>query len=137
MSKQVKHFYEFGSFRVDASERVLYRDRTPVPLSPKVFDTLLVLVEQSGHIVEKETLIRRVWPDTFVEENNLSQYISTLHKTLGDDRQAERYIETVARRGYRFVPGVRELRDEDLVAVTQTRISTRPTSHSRAAMMPT
>lgn len=125
MSKQVKHFYEFGAFRVDANERVLYRDGTPVHLPPKVFETLLVLVEQSGHIVEKQELIKRVWPDTFVEENNLSQYIFMLRKTLSDGLREKGCIETVPRRGYRFAPGVREFwdKDSDVIAVTQSRMS--------------
>ena len=113
MSKQGRHFYEFDSFRLDPSEQVLFRNGEPVPLSPKLFDTLLVLVRESGHIVEKDELIRRVWPDTFVEENNLSQYISTLRKTLGDERHEQRYIETVPRRGYRFTANVRDVFGED------------------------
>ena len=125
MSKPVNHFYEFDSFQVDAEERVLRRNGVPVPLPPKIFDTLLVLVEQSGHIVDKEELIRKVWPDTFVEENNLSQYISVLRKTLGDERHEQRYIETVPRRGYRFAAGVRESWSEngEVLRATQTKVS--------------
>jgi DNA-binding winged helix-turn-helix (wHTH) protein len=111
MNSRTRHFYEFDSFRLDAAEQVLLRDGQPVPLSPKLFETLLALVQNSGHVIEKEELIRRVWPDTFVEENNLSQYISTLRKTLGDERHEQRYIETVPRRGYRFAAGVREVWD--------------------------
>lgn len=109
MSKQRRHFYEFDSFRLDPEEQVLFRNGEPVPLSPKLFDTLLVLVRESGHIVEKEELIKQVWPDTFVEENNLSQYISMLRKTLGDERHERRYIETVPRRGYRFKGNARDV----------------------------
>jgi DNA-binding winged helix-turn-helix (wHTH) protein/TolB-like protein/Tfp pilus assembly protein PilF len=125
MSKQARHFYEFGSFRVDETERVLYHNGAPVLLPPKVFDTLLVLVRESGHIVEKEELIKQVWPDTFVEENNLSQYISTLRKVLGNGSHEQRLIETVPRRGYRFAPGVQEIWDENdgLVSATNTKVS--------------
>jgi DNA-binding winged helix-turn-helix (wHTH) protein len=125
MSRQARHFYEFDSFRLDPDEQVLFRDGEPVPLSPKLFDTLLALVQNSGHIVEKEDLIRQVWPDTFVEENNLSQYVSTLRKALGDERRGRRYIETVPRRGYRFADGVREVWDEGAAAggATRTKVS--------------
>lgn len=125
MSKQARHFYEFDSFRLDETERVLLRGGEPVPLSPKLFDTLLALVRNSGHIVEKEDLIRQVWPDTFVEENNLSQYISTLRRTLGDGRHEQRYIETVPRRGYRFAVSVREAwgADGQTVGATRTKVS--------------
>ncbi len=125
MSKQGRHFYEFDAFRVNEQERVLFRDGEPVPLPPKVFETLLALVRESGHVIEKDELIKRVWPDTFVEENNLSQYISTLRKSLGDGPHEHRYIETVPRRGYRFAAGVREVweGDGELVAATHTKIS--------------
>lgn len=113
MSRQTRHFYQFDSFRLDPEEQVLFRNGEAVPLSPKLFDTLLVLVRESGHIVEKDELIKQVWPDTFVEENNLSQYISTLRKTLGDERHEQRYIETVPRRGYRFTANVRDVFDKD------------------------
>ena len=110
MSKQIKQFYEFGPFRIDPSQRVLFREGKPVALPPKIFETLLVLVERSGQIVEKEKLIEEVWPETVVEENNLTQYISALRKTLGDDRHEHRYIETIPRRGYRFAAEVREVK---------------------------
>src|SRR5436309_83754 len=94
--------FAFGPFVVDAAERVLFRDGAPVPLAPKAFDTLLTLVERHGHVVSKEQLMVAVWPDTAVEENNLTQNISILRKTLGESRGDIRFIETVARRGYRF-----------------------------------
>jgi len=124
MSSQTKH-YEFERFRVDAAERVLLRDAVPVYLPPKAFDTLLVLVERSGHIIEKDELMRKVWPETFVEESNLTQYISVLRRTLGDERQEQRYIETIPRRGYRFVPPVRQAwsADGDLISATHTKAS--------------
>src|SRR5215212_6664776 len=87
--------YEFGPFRLDPVERVLTRDGIPVPLAPKVTETLLVLVERGGHLVTKEELLAKVWPDTFVDESNLSQNVFRLRRVLGN----EGYIETVPRRG--------------------------------------
>ena len=84
MSK--RRYYNFDSFRVDPTERVLLRDGKPLSLSPKVFDTLLALVERSGHIVSKDELVDIVWPDVFVEENNLTQYVAAARRALGDNR---------------------------------------------------
>ena len=106
MSKRAKQVYEFGPFSIDAGERVLLRDRQPLPLTPKAFDLLLALVENSGHLLEKDELMRRLWPDTLVEEANLSNNISLLRKALGDDSSEPLYIETVPRRGYRFIAAV-------------------------------
>lgn len=111
MSKQARSFYAFGAFRLDASERVLLGERGVVPLTPKAFDTLLVLVENSGHVIGKEELMRRVWPDSFVEENNLAQNISMLRKALGEDGGGQKYIETVPKRGYRFAAPVKEVKE--------------------------
>ncbi|HXD34816.1 MAG TPA: winged helix-turn-helix domain-containing protein [Pyrinomonadaceae bacterium] len=107
MGEQESNFYEFGRFRLDAGERVLRRDRELVPLTPKVFDILLALVERGGHLVEKDDLMKRVWPDTFVEEGNLTQNVSMLRKALGENPGSPQFIETVARRGYRFVAAVK------------------------------
>src|ERR1041384_1387687 len=112
VTQQAKHFYEFGPYRLDTAERVLLRDGQPVPLTPKALQTLLVLVESSGRILDKDVLLSRVWPDTFVEEITLAQNVSTLRKMLGVDQQGRQYIETVPRRGYRFVANVSEWRDE-------------------------
>lgn len=109
--------FEFGDFRIDPVERVLIRDGTPVPLTTKVFDLLLVLVQNHGHVVEKERLMREVWPDTFVEEGNLSQNISVLRKVLSQNGQ--QYIQTVPRRGYRFVGHVHQATDS-VVAEAQS-----------------
>lgn len=109
MSSQRNHRYEFGSFRLIPAERQLERDGQPISLTPKVFDTLLVLLEHAGHLVEKDELMRRVWPDAFVEEANLAQNIFVLRKTLGEDAAGNTYIETVPKRGYRFVAEVRVL----------------------------
>jgi eukaryotic-like serine/threonine-protein kinase len=98
--------YEFGSFRLDPTERKLQRGNAIVELTPKAFDTLLLLVRNSGHLLEKEELIGMLWPDTFVEEGSLSNNIFLLRKALGEEHA---YIETVPRRGYRFVGAVRQL----------------------------
>src|SRR5450755_3372770 len=100
MVKTVKHFYEFGPFCADAVKRRLTRDGLIVPLTPKAFDTLLVLIENSGHVVEKDDLMDKVWPGIAVEENNLTQNISTLRKALGERRDEPQYILTVPGLGY-------------------------------------
>jgi DNA-binding winged helix-turn-helix (wHTH) protein/TolB-like protein len=112
MVQQETHFYEFGRFRLDATERVLLRDRELVPLTPKVFDILLALVEHGGHLVEKDDLMKMVWPDSFVEEGNLTQNVSLLRKALGESPGGSQFIETIARRGYRFVATVSESWDD-------------------------
>jgi TolB-like protein/Flp pilus assembly protein TadD len=98
---------EFGPFRLDAAKRVLWREGRIVPLPPKALDLLVALVEQRGDVVTKDELMRRVWPDTFVEEANLSVNVSALRKALGDQPGGRPYVETVSRRGYRFaaLPG--------------------------------
>src|SRR5262249_36338181 len=106
MRKQIKQLYEFGPFCLDASERLLIRDGRVAPLPPKVFDTLLVLVENSGRVVSKDELMQSLWPDTFVEESNLTQNISQLRRALGDGTTDAQYIETIPKRGYRFVASV-------------------------------
>ncbi|HTQ56336.1 MAG TPA: winged helix-turn-helix domain-containing protein [Bryobacteraceae bacterium] len=95
--------YQFGGFRISTGERVLRRHGQVVPLTPKCFDTLLVLAEHAGTVVKRETLIREVWPDTFVEDGNLSQNIFTLRKILGETSDGGLYIETIPKRGYRLV----------------------------------
>src|SRR5688572_30131319 len=97
---------DFGRFSLDLTEHRLLRDGLPVPLTPRVFDLLRVLVQNAGHLVEKERLLREVWADTFVEESNLNRAVSVLRRTLGET-DGERYIETVPKRGYRFVAPVR------------------------------
>jgi len=111
MSEDSQQFYEFGRFRINTSNRVLLRDKEVVPLTPKVFDILLALVQSSGQVISKDGLMKKVWPDSFVEEGNLTQNISLLRKALGEGQNGHQYIETVARRGYRFVASVREACD--------------------------
>ena len=98
--------YRFGPFRLDARKHRLWRDDEIVPLTRKAADTLVALVSHAGDIVDKEDLLREVWPDTFVTEDTLTQNISTLRKTLGDAAEVPDYIETVPRRGYRFLAPV-------------------------------
>jgi len=98
-----KHFYEFGPFRLDPAERQLLRNNQTVPLAPKAFDTLLLLVGNSGHLLTKDELMKRLWPETFVEEANLAQNISAIRRALDDKNGGRHYIETVPKGGYRFV----------------------------------
>ena len=94
--------YEFGPFRLDPAERVLTKNGDPLPLTPKAFDILHLLVRNAGHLLEKNHLMDAIWPDAFVEEKTLAQNIFTLRRTLGLDRDGRQYIETVPKRGYRF-----------------------------------
>ena len=102
-------FYEFASFRLDVSQKVLLRDSKPVPLTPKVFDTLEILLENAGKLLEKDELMRKIWQDRYVEESNLTSNIKMLRKALGDDAAHPQFIETVPRRGYRFIAEVKPL----------------------------
>jgi DNA-binding winged helix-turn-helix (wHTH) protein len=115
MMHRVKSLYEFGTFCLDPAERLLLRDNKPVPLTSKVFDILTILVENSGHLLEKDVLMQAIWPDTAVEEGNLPRCVSTLRKALGESRGEHKYIETVPRRGYRFVCSVTLSRSTYLV----------------------
>jgi len=100
-------FYEFGIYRLEPSTRSLYRAGEFVPLTPKVFDTLLILVEEAGRVVSKDELMQKIWPDAFVEEGSIANNISTLRKILNPDFEGEGPIATIARRGYRFTGEVR------------------------------
>ncbi len=113
MPRQISHCYEFGAFRIDPAERLLFSGETVISLTPKVFDTLLILVQNFGHVLGKEELMKQVWPDSFVEENNLAQNISILRKMLGEYAEGLKYIETVPKRGYRFVAQVRKVGGDD------------------------
>src|SRR5262245_30450254 len=98
--------YDFDSFQFDVDQRVLTRDGKAVPLTPKATDILILLLKSAGQLVEKDELMKEVWPNTFVEESNVSQNIFTLRRALGEAESGKSYIETVARRGYRFVADV-------------------------------
>jgi len=124
MAQQTKRFYQFGEFHLDVAERVLLRDGKPVPLVPKALETLFVLVEKHGHIVEKEDLLKRVWSNTFVEEGAVAQCVFALRKVLGDTPEGHAYIETVPRRGYRFVASVEELGRKPVTEVTPSEEAT-------------
>jgi DNA-binding winged helix-turn-helix (wHTH) protein/TolB-like protein len=113
MSKPSDRLYEFGPYRLDAVKRVLLRDGQTVPVTSKAFDTLLLLVEHSGQVLQKDELMKALWPDTIVEENNLTQQISMLRKTLGERAHEHRYVVTVPGRGYSFVAHVREIQADE------------------------
>lgn len=106
-SRQEKVLYEFDRYRLDPAQRILMRDDNSIPLTPKAFDVLLALVESGGRVVEKEELLKRVWPDTFVEEGSLTQTISVLRRTLGQSGGGPQYIQTISKRGYRLVAPVK------------------------------
>ncbi len=107
MPENNAHGYEFGPYRLDMSQRVLTRSGDAVSLTPKATDLLTLLVSNAGQLVSRDELLKQVWPDTFVEEANLTQNVFLLRQILGDDRPSPKYIETVVRRGYRFVASVR------------------------------
>jgi DNA-binding winged helix-turn-helix (wHTH) protein/TolB-like protein len=119
MPSPVRHFYEFGHFRLDADKHRLLRDGEVVPLSPKAIEALLVLVRNPGKLLEREALMQAVWADTFVEDANLTVAVSHLRKALGQNGEPAEYIETVPRVGYRFVADVREVREEPAPLVVE------------------
>ena len=112
MMKSPKQYYEFGPFHLDPSERQLLRGGQVMPLTPKVFDTLLLFVENNNLLLTKDEMIGRLWPDSFVEESNLAQNVSMLRRALGEQSNGKPYIETVPKRGYRFIAEVRLLAEE-------------------------
>jgi len=121
---KVKHVYEFGAYRLDTEERVLVRDGQAVAIPPKDLETLVVLVERAGHIVGKDELLEKVWPGVFIEENNLARRVFNLRQVLGEGPDGKQYIDTVPKRGYRFVGSVRELGD----GVDASRLTPAPVS---------
>jgi DNA-binding winged helix-turn-helix (wHTH) protein/TolB-like protein len=125
MPTEGKRIYEFGPFHLNAGERLLLRSGQPVVLPPKAFDTLLLLVESRGRLVEKEELMKKVWPDSFVEENNLSRSIYLLRKSLGESSGQQKFIETVPKHGYRFVANVVELETVESELILERHASTR------------
>ena len=137
MPSLINHSYRFGEFTLDADQRVLLRQGKPLLLAPKVLETLMTLVQNSGRIIEKLELMTRVWPDTFVEESNLTYTIVQLRKTLGDDARHPRYIETIPKRGYRFIADVEEvLSDMEIVSNELERRVQTPVVESQDAANP-
>src|SRR5436190_7799682 len=122
------NFYEFGAFQLDPVKRLLRRlDGTPVPLTPRVFDTLLYMVEHHDSVMDKERIMEAVWPDSIVEENNLAQAIWKLRQVFGETPGSHSYIVTVPGRGYRFVAEVNK-RNGDMVSRVPLDSTTTPTS---------
>ncbi|MDQ6787482.1 MAG: winged helix-turn-helix domain-containing protein [Acidobacteriota bacterium] len=133
MSLETKHFYEFGNFRLDLSEKVLLHDGEPVSLTPKVFQTLEIFVQNAGRLMEKDELMRQIWHDRFVEESNLTFNIKTLRRALSDDAYKPLFIETVPRRGYRFIAEVRCVVEKDEIFVVKEKESVPQLDGKRAS----
>ena len=125
MSSDKNVSYEFGPFRLDTAERLLLRDGNVVPLTPRLFDLLLVLVENRGHILEKETVLKAVWRETIVEEGNLTRNVSTIRKALGERPNDPQYIQTIPWRGYRFVADVHEVPNQTDELIIEEHSSSR------------
>jgi len=123
---QATRFYDFGPFRIDVNRRVLLRSGERVPLTVKAFDTLLALVEHQGRVVEKDALMDQLWPDTAVQESNLTQQIFTLRRVLGESPHDHQFIATVPRRGYRFVAAVTCVDASEAVPLEQQAARTTP-----------
>jgi DNA-binding winged helix-turn-helix (wHTH) protein/tetratricopeptide (TPR) repeat protein len=131
MANGIRQFYEFGPYRIDPDHRRLTRETKPIPLQPKAFDILLVLVQNSEKVVPKDDLMKAVWPGTFVEESNLAQNVSVLRKTLGDAVGENRYIVTVPGRGYRFAGKVQVVDDEEIVTDEEDKLIVESYTRSR------
>ncbi len=116
-----KRFLEFEQFSIDVEERQLLRRGRPMQLTPKVFDLLLMLAENSGRTLDKDELLDKIWADSFVEEGSLNRNVSTLRKALGEDGHDPRYIKTVPKRGYRFDPPVREVIEDEETTIVERR----------------
>lgn len=131
MPQQVKHFYEFGPFRLDTHERRLLYKGESIFLTSKAYEILLALVQSKGNVVEKDQLMNKVWPNTFVNEANLTQQIFVLRRILGTD-DSQQYIETIPRRGYRFASTIKELEEEH----AEVRAESQPQAASGVAAQP-
>ncbi len=138
MSLKTNNFYDFGDFRLDLTEKVLLRDGESVPITPKVFETLRVFVEHAGRLIEKDELMQKLWQDRFVEESNLTFNIKMLRKALGDSASKPVFIETVPKRGYRFIAEVRrvETKDEELEIKDETAAPQLNDSYDSPAKFP-
>jgi len=127
---KTKHIYEFGAYHLDPDEKVLRREGQVVALPPKDLEMLLVLVEQSGHIVTKEELLQKVWPGVFIEEGNLARHVFNLRQVLGEAADGRKYIETVPKRGYRFVGLIQEQDEAIEPQPASAVVSDQPQKHS-------
>lgn len=143
MSNSARRLYEFDGFRLDPAERLLVRDGTPVPLKPKAFEMLVVLVRNSGRLLTKDELMRAVWSDAVVEENNLDKTISALRKALGESSAERKLIETVRGHGYRFNAAITEIVADQSngtvrVIATDSLLANQPdsTAHSTMPQLP-
>src|ERR1035438_5345194 len=112
-----RKYFRFGNFRLYPTESLLLQDGNPVSLAPKAFEILLYLVQNSGHLVKRDELMQAVWPDSFVEETNLTVNISLLRKLLGGAADGQTYIATVPRKGYRFQAAVEECDESGTLAL--------------------
>ena len=130
MKKTIRHIYRFGSFQLDARERRLTCDGKQISLTLKAFDTLLLLVQHSGCVLEKQEIMDQIWRETYVEEGTLAQNIFTLRRALGEDSANIKFIETVPRKGYRFIGQVEICDTEEpastLFSTTQPTIAVLP-----------
>lgn len=133
---ETERLYQFGPFCLDAHQRVLLRNGQAIPMPPKDLDTLLILVERSGRLVEKGELLEKVWPGTFVEEGNLARHISNLRRVLGDTADGNRYIATVPKRGYRFAAPVRQIPVSAAPAPTEGAQTAERSPSSSLAVLP-
>jgi eukaryotic-like serine/threonine-protein kinase len=132
---QIKLLYEFGPFRLDPQRRLLTRGTDHVPLTPKVIETLVVLIENRDRVVSKDDLMKMLWPASFVEESNLSQNVFVLRKALGDSSQEKRYIVNVPGRGYQFTEAVREVEEAQLETTQEVEQTLRVESRSLARVL--
>src|SRR5215207_8758885 len=123
MENFLEKIYSFDRFQLDAGERLLFDGVKTIPLAPKVFDTLLLLIENSGRILNKERMMKEIWEDSYVEENNLAQNISYLRRVLGETK-VKKFIETVPKFGYRFIAPVERV-EPDTETVTFERTQAR------------
>jgi DNA-binding winged helix-turn-helix (wHTH) protein/TolB-like protein len=128
MPLETKPLYEFGGFRLDPGQRLLLRLGEPVSLAPKTFELLMLLIESDGRLLTKDEIMRQLWPDSFVEEANLTVNISALRKALGDTLDGQQFIETVPKHGYRFIAHVTEVANESKVATSAKIRPIRPTT---------
>ena len=140
MNEKTRQFYCFGPFRLDPKECLLILDGKPVPLAPKAFETLVVLVENAGNLVDKDDLMRRLWPGTFVEEANVAKHVSLLRKVLSEATNGREYIETIPKRGYRFVADVKRVTPDvetgsQIQAIRNADLTGKRISHYRVLEM--